>query len=87
MVRIWLSRHEDVRMFSDLRSFEDEAESSSEKLASLALNIDPSSYEAMQTLASVRMSQKRPDEAQELAERAWERWKDLDPGKKYHDTP
>lgn len=63
-------------------SFEDEAESSSEQLASLALKIDPTSCEAMQTLASVRMSQKRPEEAGQLAERAWERWKDLDPGNK-----
>ncbi|GJJ08209.1 hypothetical protein Clacol_002417 [Clathrus columnatus] len=69
MVEIWMS---------DL-CFEDEAESSSEKLASLALEIDPTSCEAMQTLASVRMSQKRSEEARQLAERAWERWKDLDP--------
>lgn len=51
-----------------------------DSLAMLALQTDPTSCEALQTLASVRMSQKRPEEAQQCAERAWERWKDLDPG-------
>ncbi|KAF8529900.1 hypothetical protein JB92DRAFT_2782757 [Gautieria morchelliformis] len=69
MVEIWMS---------DL-CFEDEAETKCENLATLALQTDPTSCEALQTLASVRMSQKRPEEAQQYAERAWERWKDLDP--------
>ncbi|KAF8588289.1 TPR-like protein [Ramaria rubella] len=69
MVEIWMS---------DL-CFEEEAEATSDNLATLALQTDPTSCEALQTLASVRMSQKRPEEAQECAERAWEAWKDLDP--------
>lgn len=62
-------------------SFEEEAESSCDRLALLALRTDPNSSEALQTLASVRLSQKRPDEALQLAEQAWGQWKDLDPGK------
>ncbi|KAF8514554.1 hypothetical protein BU17DRAFT_52517 [Hysterangium stoloniferum] len=69
MVEIWMS---------DL-CFEDEAEATCDKLATLALEIDPTSPEALQTLASIRMSQKRTDDAQQCAERAWERWRDLDP--------
>jgi hypothetical protein len=63
-----------------LSSFEDEAEATCDKLATLALDIDPTSSEALQTLASVRMSQKRTEDAQQCAERAWACWKDLDPG-------
>jgi len=69
MVEIWMS---------DL-CFEEEAESSCDRLALLALRTDPNSSEALQTLASVRLSQKRPDEALQLAEQAWGQWKDLDP--------
>ncbi|KIJ54713.1 hypothetical protein M422DRAFT_240793 [Sphaerobolus stellatus SS14] len=69
MIEIWMS---------DL-CFEPEAEQTCETLADLALKTDPTSSEALQTLASIRMSQKRSDEAQQCAERAWESWKDLDP--------
>jgi hypothetical protein len=31
-------------------------------------------------LASVRMSQQRPDDAKECLEKVWLAWKDLDPG-------
>lgn len=62
-------------------SFEEEAEQNSDRLATLAVETDPNSSEALQTLASVRVSQNRPEEAKQYAERAWERWKDLDPGK------
>ena len=61
-------------------SFEDDAEATCDKLATLALQTDPTSFEALQTLASVRVSQKRPEEARQYAERAWERWQDLDAG-------
>jgi hypothetical protein len=41
---------------------------------------DPGNAEALQALASVRMSQQRPDEAKQCLEQAWSAWKDLDLG-------
>jgi len=46
----------------------------------LALQTDPGNPEALQTLASVRMSQSRPDDARQCLEQAWSTWKDLDLG-------
>ncbi|KDQ21420.1 hypothetical protein BOTBODRAFT_168688 [Botryobasidium botryosum FD-172 SS1] len=51
-----------------------------DNLLNLALQMDPQNAEALQSLASVRMSQSRPEEAKETVERAWAIWKDLDPG-------
>lgn len=90
MVEIWMSDLWSGPLYPKLRmlqleycsnfSFEDEAETTCDNLATLALETDPTSCEALQTIASVRMSQKRPEEAQHFAERAWERWKGLDSG-------
>lgn len=63
-----------------LSSFDPAAESNCEELLKSALQVDPENTEALQTLASVRMSQQRPDEAKELLEKAWLSWKDLDAG-------
>jgi len=49
-------------------------------LIDLALETDKNNAEALQTLASVRLSQQRSDEARECLERAWSGWKDLDLG-------
>ncbi|KAG8921592.1 hypothetical protein FRC02_012493 [Tulasnella sp. 418] len=68
MVEIWMT---------DL-CFEEDAESNCDSLLTLALEIDPNNVEALQSLASVRMSQQRPDEARVLAEKSWSLWKDLD---------
>ena len=46
----------------------------------LALETDGNNAEALQTLASVRLSQQRPDEARQYLERAWNGWKNLDLG-------
>ncbi|KZS94201.1 TPR-like protein [Sistotremastrum niveocremeum HHB9708] len=69
MVEIWMT---------DL-CFEPEAEAQCDSLLQTALSIDPTNSEALMSLSSVRMSQSRPDEARELAERAWEGWKDIKP--------
>ena len=63
-----------------LSSFDPAAESNCEELLKSALQVDPENTEALQTLASVRMSQQRPDEAKEILEKAWHSWKDLDAG-------
>ena len=56
------------------------AEKTCERLIDLALETDENNVEALQTLASVRLSQQRPDEASQCLERAWGGWKDLDLG-------
>lgn len=61
-------------------SFEPEAEKTCEDLLNLALQTDPNNAEALQALASVRMSQQRPDDARQCLEQAWSAWKDLDTG-------
>lgn len=66
-------------------SFDSAAEETCERLINLALETDKDNAEALQTLASVRLSQQRPDEARQCLERAWSSWKDLDPGA-YPDT-
>ena len=67
-------------------SFDPAAEATCERLIGLALETDHNNAEALQTLASVRLSQQRPDDARQCLERAWSGWKDLDPGA-YLDTP
>jgi hypothetical protein len=61
-------------------SFDPAAETTCERLIGLALETDENNVEALQTLASVRLSQQRPDEAKEYLEKAWNGWKDLDLG-------
>ncbi|KAF8340566.1 TPR-like protein [Cantharellus anzutake] len=70
MVEIWMS--------SDL-CFEPEAEQTCDNLVSLAIQSDPDNLEALECLASVRMSQNKPDDARSALERAWVLIKDLDP--------
>jgi len=62
-------------------SFEERAEKTCEDLLDLALKTDPGNVEALQALASVRMSQQRPEDAKTCLEQAWTRWKDLDLGR------
>ena len=61
-------------------SFEPEAEQTCDQLASLAVQSDPDNLEALECLASVRMSQNKPEEARSALERAWNLLKDLEPG-------
>jgi cytochrome c-type biogenesis protein CcmH/NrfG len=61
-------------------SFEPNAEKVCEDLLSFALQTDPGNPEALQALASVRMSQQRPDDGKQCLEQAWSAWKDLELG-------
>lgn len=61
-----------------VHSFDLKAEQTCEDLLNLALQIDPGNSEALQALASVRMSQNRPDEAKEHLSLAWSAWKDVE---------
>jgi tetratricopeptide (TPR) repeat protein len=61
-------------------SFEENAEQECERYATAALQVAPDSFEALQLLASLRMSQQRPAEAAEALDRSlalW--WRDEDP--------
>ncbi|KAI0635934.1 hypothetical protein C8Q77DRAFT_1100465 [Trametes polyzona] len=71
MVEIWMDPSYDL-------CFDPAAEKTCEDLLNLALQTDPGNAEALQTLASVRMSQQRPDDAKVCLEQAWSQWKDLD---------
>ena len=69
VVEIWMT---------DL-SFEDEAERECEKVITEALLIAPNSPEALQTLASVRISQLKVEEARGALRRSMELWSELPP--------
>ncbi|KAF9223373.1 hypothetical protein BS17DRAFT_781757 [Gyrodon lividus] len=56
MVEIWMDPEHDL-------CFDPAASSTCDTLLSQALRIDPKNLEALQTLASVRLSQEKPDEA------------------------
>jgi len=56
--------------------FEDCAESECERLLQEALSIDPSNPDPLQTLASVRLSQHRSEDALQLLNKSFEIWKD-----------
>ncbi|KAK2460336.1 hypothetical protein APHAL10511_007725 [Amanita phalloides] len=70
-VEIWMEPSYDL-------CFEPEAESRCEELLKLALQIDAGNSEALQSLASVRLSQQRPEDAKLCLQQAWSAWKDLD---------
>lgn len=63
-----------------MHSFEPEAEKTCEDLLALALKTSPDNAEALQALASVRMSQQRPDEAKECLEKVWTTMQHLEAG-------
>ncbi len=67
-------------MFKSKTSYEPDADKNCERLLDLALQTDPGNTEALQSLANVRMSQQRPDDAKECLEKAWTVWKDFDLG-------
>ncbi|KAJ3295541.1 hypothetical protein HK104_002557 [Borealophlyctis nickersoniae] len=63
---------------------EPEAESCCEEFTSTAIRIDPTNPEAYQTLASVRMSQCRPEDARSSIVKSMELWADTEPGDPSH---
>lgn len=62
------------------RSFEPDADVNCERLLEQALQVYPGNSEALQSLANVRLSQQRPDDARKCLEQSWTVWKDLDIG-------
>ncbi|KAJ9647739.1 hypothetical protein H2199_001513 [Coniosporium tulheliwenetii] len=60
-------------------SWEEDAEQRCEALVTEALLVAPESPEPLQTLASVRISQEKPEDARAALARSMELWKDLDP--------
>ncbi|KAI8057792.1 hypothetical protein BDF22DRAFT_616155 [Syncephalis plumigaleata] len=59
--------------------FEADAEARCEQYLEQAVKADSTNPEVFQTLASVRLSQQRPDEAKEALEQSISHWIDLDP--------
>lgn len=61
-------------------SLEPDAEEKCERYVTEALFVVPDSAEALQTLASIRISQNRIDDAKAALERSVGLWKNLGPG-------
>ncbi|KIY71487.1 TPR-like protein [Cylindrobasidium torrendii FP15055 ss-10] len=70
-VEIWMDPAYDL-------CFEEDADVNCERLLEQALQISPGNSEALQSLANVRLSQQRPDDARKCLEESWISWKDLD---------
>ena len=69
-----------VEVYMTDLSWEDEAEARCESLITEAVAVeDDTSPEVLQTLASVRLSQQRKDDAQAALKRSIDTWKDLEP--------
>lgn len=60
-------------------SWEEDAETRCDAAVTEALLFAPENPEPLQTLASIRISQLKPEEAQSALRRSMELWKDLDP--------
>ncbi|KAF2763735.1 hypothetical protein EJ03DRAFT_283522 [Teratosphaeria nubilosa] len=69
-----------VEVYMTDLSWEDDAEARCENLITQAMTVEEeTSPEVLQTLASVRLSQERKDDAQAALSRSLGSWKDLDP--------
>ena len=69
-----------VEVYMTDLSWEDDAEARCENLITEAITVeDETSPEVLQTLASVRLSQERKDDAQAALQRSIDTWKDLEP--------
>ncbi|PGH16241.1 hypothetical protein AJ80_05264 [Polytolypa hystricis UAMH7299] len=68
-----------VEIYMTDLSWEEDAESKCEALVTEALLISPESPECLQTLASIRISQLRHDDARAALSRSLDLWKDLPP--------
>ncbi|KZT51999.1 TPR-like protein [Calocera cornea HHB12733] len=77
MVDIWMT---------DL-CFEPEAESSCEEILRQALETDPNNTEALLSFASVRMSQQRPDDAEQCVRKVWSMWEEIAADSPSHPIP
>ncbi|KAK5123197.1 hypothetical protein LTR85_003396 [Meristemomyces frigidus] len=69
-----------VEVYMTDLSWEEDAEARCESLVTQAMTVeDETSPEVLQTLASVRLSQERKEDAQSALTRSLQTWKDLDP--------
>ncbi|WPG99748.1 putative assembly chaperone of rpl4 [Acrodontium crateriforme] len=69
-----------VEVYMTDLSWEDDAEARCENLVTQAMSVeDETSPEVLQTLASVRLSQERKEDARSALERSIATWKDLEP--------
>ena len=69
-----------VEVYMTDLSWEDDAEARCESLVTQAMTVeDETSPEVLQTLASVRLSQERKQDAQSALTRSLQTWRDLDP--------
>lgn len=62
-----------------MNSWEEDAEARCEALITEALQVNPTAPEVLQTLASIRISQLRTDDAREALSKSLGLWKDLPP--------
>ncbi|KAI4843254.1 hypothetical protein E4T44_06837, partial [Aureobasidium sp. EXF-8845] len=68
-----------VEVYMTDLSWETDAEQRCESLITEAIMVDPDSPEVLQTLASVRLSQLKPEDARAALTRSISMWKDLEP--------
>ncbi|KAG9888888.1 hypothetical protein KCV02_g18235, partial [Aureobasidium melanogenum] len=68
-----------VEVYMTDLSWEADAEQRCEALITEAMMVDPDSPEVLQTLASVRLSQLKPEDARAALTRSISMWKDLEP--------
>ncbi|KAL4862699.1 hypothetical protein BDV12DRAFT_190209 [Aspergillus spectabilis] len=82
---LWLAQlselggKDSVKWFEKASRWEEDAENRCESLITEALLVQPSSPEVLQTLASIRISQLREDDARAALARSLELWRDLPP--------
>ncbi|KAL5000521.1 hypothetical protein BDV10DRAFT_192824 [Aspergillus recurvatus] len=78
---LWLAQLSELGGKDSVQWFEkgEDAEARCENLITEALLVQPSSPEVLQTLASIRISQLREDDARAALSRSLELWKDLPP--------
>ncbi|RAK91501.1 SIR2-domain-containing protein [Aspergillus costaricaensis CBS 115574] len=82
---LWLAQlseqggKDSVQWFEKGVSWEEDAENRCESLITEALLVAPNAPEVLQTLASIRISQLRTEEAQAALRRSLDLWKDLPP--------
>ncbi|KAL6239037.1 hypothetical protein BDW75DRAFT_227416 [Aspergillus navahoensis] len=76
---LWLAQLSELGGKDSVQWWEEDAEARCESLITEALLVQSSSPEVLQTLASIRISQLREDDARAALSRSLELWKDLPP--------
>ncbi|KAL4920223.1 hypothetical protein BDW62DRAFT_209088 [Aspergillus aurantiobrunneus] len=76
---LWLAQLSELGGKDSVQWWEEDAENRCETLITEAMLVQPNSPEVLQTLASIRISQLREEDAQTALSRSLELWKDLPP--------